>query len=366
MTYQTKLGIKMILSGGDGARICLHARPTVAAFVDGGWELAHEFAADKPLCIGRVTENFFDPNRPEFNQQSPEAVARWYVETYLAETIRAQPQMDAWESNNEPVITDLGVMNWHARFLAEFARILRVEFNRTAVIGNWSVGNPDYPMWAQYGPALEATLRYRALLGRHNYAGRDPNTWPFLLLRHRADNQRFSAMGYPNLPVVLTECGADGVPSFRVQNPATGEWYDSEPGASWRDLYGDDGARYWNEILLPLEQELRSDPYVIGGTVFNSGYNWGRHNIDGTAIAQLWIDYAMSAPPIGDAETPPPAPEFPYLARVGGLLGRNLRNAPGGDVVGLAYRGGLITIVGQDGPWLETRLRIHESGVTRL
>jgi hypothetical protein len=353
MTYQTKLGPKMILYGGDGARVCREARPTVAAFVDGGWELASEFTTDKPLCIGRVTENFFDPNRSEFNQQSPFSMARWYVSTYLAPTIRAQPQIDAWESNNEPVISDPVIMRWHAEFLAEFAGLLRLEFNRAAVIGNWSVGNPDYPLWAEYGPALDAARRYRAYLGRHNYAGPDRSTWGYLLLRHREDNARFTAMGYPDLPVILTECGADAVP------------FGSPPGRSWRDLYGDDAARYWNEILLPLEQELRADSYVVGGTVFACGYNWGQHNMDGTAIAQLWIDYARSAPPIGEIQ-PPPAPgpgPYPRVVTIKGLVGSNLRAEPFGAIVGAAWTGRKVLALREHNEHVELSVWVHRSRV---
>lgn len=302
--YKTKLGPHLIVSGGDGARIAREAKPTIVKIVDGGFEFANELTVpDRPLIIGRITEKVFDPNRTEFKDQPTMGVARWYVDTFLARPMRQFPAVDAWEVANECVITDSMVMRWFARFLAEAARILREEFNRTAVLGNWAVGNPDYPLWSEYVSALDAVRKYGAMLGRHNYAGPDQSTWGYLLLRHRQDNQAFGALGYPDLPVVITEAGADSVP------------FGNPPGQAWKSLFGGDAVRYWNEILLPLDGELRKDHYVRGAVVFTCGQGWPEHNIDGTHISQWLIDYAKNAPPITFGATggttaplPPTAP----------------------------------------------------------
>ena len=285
----TKLG-PHILGNSSQAAQWLRAGAPVVKLV-GNFGLAPEAATlpHRPIVIGRFVETFLDPNRLIHND--PIAEARAYVANFLDTHIRLNPAVQAWEGPNECIITDLSAMRWYALFLREFARIIIESYKKVPVIGNWSVGNPDYPMWAEYRPALEMVGRYGgAILGRHNYAGPDQTTWPFLLLRHREDNRIFSEMGFPNLPVLITECGADGVP------------FGNPPGRAWKELYGSDAHLYYGEILAPFDAELRRDAYVLGATVFTSGDGWERHNIEGAVTDLLIANTRPSAPPI----EPPP------------------------------------------------------------
>lgn len=306
MQAKTKLGPHLLLQGNSDATFWIqNARPSVVKLVDTG--IPGEFInqADQTIWIGRKAETVFDPNNPAgggFSNDPVEAAGQ-YVTRFLDRAIRAEPLIQCWELNNEPVITDPTRMAWFARFLARGAQILRETYNKTAVLGCWSVGNPDFPLWAQYGPALEAARTYGALLGRHAYAGPDQSTWSFLLLRHREDNARFAALGFPNMPLVITECGADAVP------------FGTPQGKPWRELYGDDARRYANEILIPFEAELLRDSYVLGATVFTYGFNWERHTLNGAdAGRQIATQVGGRAPFTVNLPTPggtPPPPDEP-------------------------------------------------------
>jgi len=286
----TKLGPHTLNSDTQAAQWARAGAPIIKMAGDFSFAPEAAILPHRPLIIGRRVENFFDPNR--LINQNPIDTARWYVADFLDTHIRLNPAVQAWEGPNECVVTELPEMRWYAEFLREFSRIIKTQYNKTPVIGSWAVGNPHYDMWMEYGPALEATRLYGAILGRHNYAGPDQSTWGYLLLRHREDNRIFSSMGYPNAPVVITESGADGVP------------FGNPPGQAWRDLYGDDAARYCIEILFPFDAALQSDPYVIGAVVFTSGgeSTWPRHDIGGRVADLLISNTRPTEPPID----PPP------------------------------------------------------------
>jgi len=306
----TKLGPHTLNSNAQAAQWARAGAPIVKLAGDYGFATEAAALPHRPLVIGRRIENFLDPNR--LINQNPVDTARWYISDFLDTHIRLNPAIQAWEGPNECVITELPAMRWYATFLNEFARIMRSTYNKAAVIGNWAVGNPDYPMWAEYGPALDAVRRYGAILGRHNYAGPDQSTWGYLLLRHREDNRIFTSMGFPDMRVVITESGADGVP------------FGNPPGRAWRDLYGDDAARYCNEILFPFDNELRNDPYVIGAVVFTSGgeSTWPRHDIGGACADFLIAHTQLTTPP----PIEPPINDMPIYRVTATLL--NVRLFP--------------------------------------
>jgi len=248
-----------------------------AGLFDGAAELAALPAETRPgLRIGRVVEEEFGID--ERRSASPVDYARYYFARYLEKPIQANPALNAWEGPNEPTANNAEGMRWYAEFLYELARLIRGT-GKTPISGNWSVGTPDYGLWPEYRQALQAVRDHGAVLGRHSYAGPDQSTWPYLLLRHREDNARFEALGFGDVPVVLTEAGADSVP------------FGMPPGTAWRDLYGDDGARYVREILAPLEMELRRDEYVIGAVLFTYGPRewWPRHNVDGSGVTEALL-----------------------------------------------------------------------------
>jgi len=297
----TKLG-PHTLNGSPQASAWLRAGAPIIKMV-GDFSFAAEAAAlsHRPLVIGRIVETHLDPNR--LISQDPIQTARDYIATYLERPITLNPAVTHWEGPNECVVTEPPAMRWYSIFLNEFARVVWTQFKKTPVIGGWAVGNPNYPLWAEYRPALEATRMYGAILSRHSYAGPDKSTWGYLLLRHREDNAIFSSMGYPDAPLLITEAGADGVP------------FGNPPGRCWRDLYGDDATRYCDEILFPFDEELKKDPYVLGAVVFTSGGSdtWPDHNIDGR-VSELLI--ANTRP----EETPPPPENDPMPDDILSLL----------------------------------------------
>lgn len=301
-----KLGPHVLMtssSAGDWAR----AGARVVKLVD-YFGLAEEVAAlpHKPLLIGRVVETEFDPNA--MRGRDPFLAADSYIAQHLDAKIRANPAIGSWEGPNECVITERWAMEWYALFLYSFAASLRRVFGKTAVIGSWAVGNPDYPLWGSYRPALDAVREFGAILSRHSYAGPDKSTWSYLLLRHREDNAIFASMGYSNLPLVITECGADSVP------------FGNPPGRPWKDLYGDNAQAYYDQILAPLDAELQADSYVLGAAVFTSGGGWDRHNIEGE-VSRLLI--ANTAPP-----SVPPPPQDKATHIVVNCVALNVRQYP--------------------------------------
>jgi len=342
-----KLGPHILGTSAAGSEWTRRGAPIVKMVGDFSFATEAETLPHHPLIVGRVFENAFDPN--QLLGTDPVAMAATYTHQYLSSPILLNPSVKLWEGPNECVITDTTAMRWYATFLAEFARILRVTFNRTAVIGGWAVGNPDYPLWAEYHPALVAAVVYKAMLGRHSYAGPDQSTWSYLLLRHREDNLRFSAMGYPNLPVLITECGADGVP-FGVP-----------PGKSWKELFNGNAEQYLNSILLPLDNELAKDNYVLGATVFTLGAGWNNHNIEGQVASRL-IELAA----------PPPASEW-IGATVELLpLFRNMRFGPGSSFKPFAagYGGSTGRVLDEMNNFLlieiPKALWVHKSGVKKV
>lgn len=274
----------------------------------------------RPLILGRVVlGNELDPNA--MLQHDPTLTAMDYVARYLETHIRLNPAVTHWEGPNECVVTTPEAMRWYAQFLAEFARAMR-SLGKTAVVGGWAVGNPDYPLWAYYGEALAAVRRYGAVLSRHSYAGPDRSTWGYTLLRHREDNRYFTAQGYPDLPLLLTEFGADDVPFGNPQ------------GKAWRKLYGDDHNAYLTQILLPADAELQKDAYVKAAFVFTGGGGWLDHNIEPEPARSLAELTHLSQPP---SPAPPPSDGATHVVTPSML---NVRSHPWtGDAVPERVRG---------------------------
>lgn len=268
---------------GGSAWACEWVRrgaPAVKLVDDFGFAVTALALAHRPTIIGRVTvADELDPNA--LLGYDPMMTAIDYVSRRLETAIRLNPAITHWEGPNECVVNSVEAMRWYSAFLLEFARVVR-SLGKTPVIGGWAVGNPDFPLWAYYGDALLAVRRHGAILSRHSYAGPDRNTWGYTLLRHREDNRHFSAMGYPDAPLYLTEFGADDVP------------FGNPPGKPWKKLYGADHQAYLTQILLPGAAELDKDAYVKAAFVFTGGGGWTDHNIEpepAKSLAELTTVY---------------------------------------------------------------------------
>ena len=310
---KTKIGPHLLLGGSSDATYwMLHARPSVVKLVNTG--IPGEFdsipEAQHPIWIYRSYENSLDPNHPERNgwPLDPALAAQMWVNKYLDSAIWGNPRIKCFELLNEPVITTLERMTWYSDFCAEGCRVLREKYNVCAAIGGWSVGNPvtpgenDLSLWAGWRSALEASVKYGAVQSRHSYGfamepqadgSLRPNTW--LSMRHRRDNDAFAVMGFPDMPVVITEMGAEGIPNSRP------------PMQTWKKQFGT-AERYADE-LIAIDQEYRKDSYPIGGTVYTSGPDhagWRDYNVDGSGLAQIIARYASTQPEF-EVSLPKPA-----------------------------------------------------------
>jgi len=245
------------------------------------------------LTIGRVVDDGllwgqgFDANRYYADGADPALLAASYVTLVWGDKIKLNPGLQVIEGPNEQIITASGPMEWYAKFSREFARIIQ-GLGRRAGIGSWSTGHPlrELGLWPFWAPALDAVIPYNAILTRHSYS--DLNA--FHALRHRYDNEIFTAMGYPDSPVVITECGTDA----------------SGTMLPWRKNFVD-AAQYWNTYLVYLENEFQLDPYLVGATLFTVGRNderWKDHDVAGSGLVDFVLAHAQAQPPA----LPPPEP----------------------------------------------------------
>lgn len=280
----TKLGPHHLFGGRDTVAWMKEARPTVVKAV-GDLGVLNEAPLGMKR-IGRMTDDGqldgqgFDANRHAVSI-SPIDMAAKYV-GWLDRYITLNPWVDIWEGPNEQVIESPAVMAWYAHFLNEYARLIKLR-GKQAGIGGWSVGNPkrELNLWPHYVWALQAVIDHNAILTRHEYGPLDG----FNSLRYRYDNVQFSLLGYANLPVIITECGAD----------------DAGGMTRWKTYYGGNINRYWNELLRPYALELERDSYCLGATVFCVGAYSVGFDVDRTGLVDLVIDFAENhTPPTED------------------------------------------------------------------
>jgi hypothetical protein len=281
------------LQGGSDTKAWMLLGPTVAKAV-GDLGVLSEAPAGV-LRVGRMTDDGqldgqgFDANRYAGTVE-PVVMAAQYT-AWLTRFIDTNPWVDVWEGPNEQVITAPASMAWYGAFLYEFARLVKAKGKR-AGLGGWAVGNPrrELNLWPHYVWALQAVRDHGAILTRHEYGPLDGAN----SLRYRADNAEFTRLGYPDLPVIISECGAD----------------DAGGMTRWRNFYHGDLDRYWNELLRPYAQALRRDAYCLGATVFTVGGGdaWHGFDVDRTGLVDRLRDYVQAPPDDLDVETPTPGP----------------------------------------------------------
>ena len=281
LTAFTKLGPHHLLGGRDTIP-WMQANPSVVKAVGDLGVL--QFAPEGTLRLGRMADDGqldgggFDANRFA-TQISPMEMAQKYM-TWLEPYINLNPWVDIWEGPNEQVIENPSIMAWYGAFLHEFARLMKFKGKR-AGLGGWAVGNPkrELNLWPHYTRALQAVLDYNAVLTRHEYGPLDG----FNSLRYRYDNAQFSMLGYGNLPVIISECGAD----------------DAGGMTRWKTYYNGNINRYWSELLQPYSLAMEQDSYCLGGTVFTvgGGANWSGFDVDRTGLVDLVINFAENHVP---------------------------------------------------------------------
>jgi hypothetical protein len=201
---------------------------------------------------------------------------------------------DAWEGHNEPVADTEDKMKRLADFEAERARLL-AERGIRAVVGNFATGHPPLELWPHFEPALAAARQYNGYLGLHEYSapimqfaagalqldnGPDQGDEGWLTLRYRkAYRYYLNSMGYGDMPLIMTECGVDGLVGNRPGPAEAKGWQDFIQ--TWLDagLRNDPPGVYMDQLIW-YDEELRKDSFVIGATIFVAGASSGWETYD--------------------------------------------------------------------------------------
>ncbi|MBI1877836.1 MAG: hypothetical protein HYR94_06350 [Chloroflexi bacterium] len=210
--------------------------------------------------------------------------------------------IDAWEAYNEPVADTVDKMKRLADFEAERTRIL-AENGIRSVVGNFGAGQPPLELWPEFRPALEAIRQYNGYLGLHEYsapilqfrsgalqlAGEpDQGDEGWLTLRYRkVYRQQLTPMGFGDLPILITECGVDGLIQPRPGPAQAHGWQDFVD--TWRaNGLRDDPPGVYMDQLIWYDQNLQQDDYIKGAAIFLAGSNDGR-----------WASYDILGPDAG-------------------------------------------------------------------
>ena len=209
--------------------------------------------------------------------------------------------VDAWEGHNEPVAGDLGEMGKLAQLEVERARLL-AERGVRAVVGNFSTGYPPLEWWPAFRPAVEAVRRHNGYLGLHEYSaptiwfntnrsdldfGVHPSDEGWLTLRYRKVYRQYLEPWGLRVPLILTECGVDGMVTERPGPSGLG-WKDF--GGYWDELgMGSDTPGNYVEQLAWYDSQLQLDDYVVGGAIFAmTGFQeWETYQLLGEAATIL-------------------------------------------------------------------------------
>jgi len=259
--------------------------------------------------VGRI-----DLPQIELSAIDPGHEARRFVEQLLP--IAGDPQrmrwFDAWEAYNEPVPADNAAMRRLADFEAERTRLL-AERGIRSVIGNFGTGHPPLEFWPDFLPAVQAAKEYDGYLGLHEYSA--PVMWfgtgknqlnpaadegdeGWLTLRYRKVYRQFLIPNGLVVPLLITECGIDGMVGGRPGPQGKG-WKDFVE--YWAEIgMGRDGPGNYIEQLAWYDAELQKDEYVKGAAIFAAAASpgWESYEILGEA-AQILRQYLSVHPPRG-------------------------------------------------------------------
>lgn len=251
----------------------------------------------------------------------PGPLVQAFTETLLplATESRRMEAILGWEAYNEPVADTPDKMRRLADFEAERTRILG-ENGLRSVVGNFGAGQPPLELWPLFEPALAAIRQYGGFLGLHEYSAPvmqfragalqfegepDQGDEGWLTLRYRKVYRQFlQPMGYGDIPLLITECGVDGLVQPRP-GPAEAEgWLDFID--TWRaNGLRDDPPGVYMDQLIWYDQNLQQDDYVKGAAIFLVGTNdrrWESYDLLGPAtgrMSDLLQQYLQVHPPDG-------------------------------------------------------------------
>ena len=219
------------------------------------------------------------------------AAANHYVDVNL-ETYRQYPSIDYWEGMNEPNPQTPADWAWFATFEATRACAMQAQ-GLHAAVGAFAVGYPrTFDEMIAFLPALEAAHRCGGILTIHEYDGPTldcgvatnvPNIIPgapalnvpagIYTLRYRILYEGLlKPRGLGDLPLAITELGADGGPPNEPCQPPTQKWTWKRYAPYWvqQGIAPTNGEAYVN-VLAWYDNEIKKDPYIIGAAIFTTG-----------------------------------------------------------------------------------------------
>jgi hypothetical protein len=201
---------------------------------------------------------------------------------------------------------------------AERTRILG-ENGIRSVVGNFAAGNPPLELWPHFKPALDAIRQYNGYLGLHEYSApvmqfmagdlQFPGDPPqgdegWLTLRYRKVYRNFlEPMGFGDIPLLITECGVDGLIQPRPGPVEAKGWQDFIDMWLAEGLRNDPPGVYMDQLIW-YDEHLQRDDYVKGAAVFLAGTNdaqWNSYNIlgpDAGRMFDLLTQYLEVHPPV--------------------------------------------------------------------
>lgn len=236
------------------------------------------------LIVGRI----YLP-QIELSTIDPPAEAQRFVDQLLpiAGDPKRRKWFDGWEAYNEPVPADSAAMRRLADFEAERTRLLAGAGIRS-VVGNFGTGHPPLEFWPDFLPAVQAAREYDGYLGLHEYSAPvmqfgtgkyqlDPSAnegdegW--LTLRYRKVYRQFLIPNGLMVPLLITECGIDGMVRDRPGPQGKG-WKDFV--GYWAEIgMGEDGPGNYIEQLAWYDAELQRDEFVKGAAIFAAAVSRG-------------------------------------------------------------------------------------------
>lgn len=258
--------------------------------------------------LGRINFDEFEPQPINYSQRGidPVLYADYVFENKLLNSIKLNPEVDFWETGNEPVIGSwnsegdktIASARWLNNYTVRMCeRIAGV--GKKAVIGNFSVGTPDLPehdrliIWRELLPAINLVASQGGYLGLHEYFSNNTNndTW----LQHRYTWVLPLLKTIPGAKILITEFGADYI---------VGE-------TAWKDRYRGDVSKYIDDII-PYISRIKQHADVIEGVfLFTFGSDWPNHCVDGVEFPRKWLDAVakITPPVINPNPVPEPTPE---------------------------------------------------------
>lgn len=264
----------------------------------------------RTLVIGRI-----DLPQISLSDLDPAGAARAFVDLLLpvAEDPQRRQYIDGWEAYNEPVAANADEMRRLGEFEAERTRLL-AERGLRSVVGNFGTGQPALELWEQFLPAVQAVKDHDGWLGLHEYSaptiyflttradqGRYPGVGPgdtgWLTLRYRqVYNQLLNPRGL-TVPLIMTECGVDGLVTNRPGPLDAKGWQD------FKQYWAENGYGMWGpgayvEQLVWYDEAMRQNDYVVGGCIYvlAGSQGWESYDILGPAASVLEQYLSVHAP----------------------------------------------------------------------